>query len=267
MISAVDTHCHLDLDTFDDDRELVLNRALSAGVHAMLLIGFNPDRWKATARLGKQYPFLMRAVGLHPNDATQWSDDLELALIDEIETTSPLAIGEIGLDYFRSADNRDQQMEAFERQLALAERFELPVIIHQRSAEQDVLDILSKYQPVRGVMHCFTGDRTFAGSCIELGMHLGIGGVVTFPKSDDLREAVAGVPRERILLETDAPFLAPQGHRGKRNESAYVIEIANVVAECLGLSLESTTGLTTSNATDLFGDQVADAVRSGMEYQ
>lgn len=267
MISVVDTHCHLDLDSFDEDRELALKRALGAGVHAMLLIGFNPVRWKATSELGKKFPFLLRAVGLHPNDAMQWSDDLERALVAEIRSSSPIAIGEIGLDYYRSADNRDVQMVAFERQLELAESFGLPVIIHQRAAEQDVLKILERHSPVRGVMHCFTGDQSFADQCIQIGLHLGIGGVVTFPKSDGLRTAVASAPHDRILLETDAPFLAPQAHRGKRNEPVYVVEVAEAVADCLGASLESTAGLTTRNAIQLFGDLVANAVRSGMEYQ
>lgn len=267
MISAVDTHCHLDMDMFEKDRDQVLRRALDSGVHSMLLIGFNPDRWESTAALSERHPFLLRAVGLHPTDASLWTDDLERRMRSEVEASSPVAVGEIGMDFYRSSDNREQQLRAFERQVEIAQEYDLPIIIHQRSAENEVLEVLDRHRPVRGVMHCFTGGSDFAGKCLDIGMHLGIGGVVTFPKSEDLRTTVASVPLDRILLETDAPFLAPQRHRGKRNESAYVMQVAETLADCRGVSIEFITAQTTRNATELFGQRVANAVQSGMEFQ
>ena len=266
MISIVDTHCHLDLGQFDEDRQNVVRSALAAGVHAQVLIGYNPDRWRTTARMCSDYPFMRRAVGLHPNDADQWSDELGRALDDEVAATRPLAIGEIGLDFFRSADNLEQQNRAFVGQLALAARLDLPVIIHQRSAEQQVLEILESSRPVSGVMHCFTGDVGFAQRCIDLGMYLGIGGVLTFPRSDDVRAAVADVPLDRLLLETDAPFLAPQFRRGTRNEPAYLRGVAECLAEVRSMPVDELIAQTTRNAIDLFGPSLADAVRSGMEH-
>lgn len=266
MTSIIDTHCHLDLNAFDDDRAAVIDRAVASDVHAMILIGYNPERWSATADLCETYPFLRRSVGLHPNDAALWSDELAQRMRDEIEQTSPLAVGEIGLDFFRSSDNRSEQVEAFERQVELARDAGLPVIIHQRAAERQVMDVLRRYQPVVGVMHCFTGGPAFAAECLEIGMHLGIGGVVTYPKSDDVRAAIAETGVDAILLETDAPFLAPQAHRGKRNESGYVRNVAEAVAACLGHSVDTVAESTTRNAIDLFGEELAIAVRSGMEF-
>jgi TatD DNase family protein len=145
--------------------------------------------------------------------------------------TDPVAIGEIGLDFYRSTDNADEQCFVFERQLEMAARFDLPVIIHQRSAEDQVLEILAVKRPPRGVMHCFTGDYEFADRCLDLGLYLGIGGVATFPRSDAIRTAIRSAPDDRLLLETDAPFLAPQSRRGKRNESSYLPEVVDAIAK------------------------------------
>lgn len=267
MISIVDTHCHLDLEAFSDDRDQVVKRALDAGVHAMLLIGYNAERWESTSALSRIYPFMLRAVGLHPNDADMWNRDLEQSMLREIEATAPVAVGEIGLDFYRSSDNRDRQVQAFDRQIQIAKERGLPIIIHQRSAEADVLEVLKRYRPLQGVMHCFTGDEAYAHECLDIGMHLGIGGVVTFPKSDGIRAAVESAPENRIILETDAPFLAPQDMRGKRNEPAHTLSIAETVAHCRRTSTELIAEQTTRNATSLFGEALADAVRSGMEYQ
>jgi len=266
MTSIVDTHCHLDLDAFDSDRDTVIERSLRAQVHAMVLIGYNPDRWRTTRVLCERHAFMCRSIGMHPNDATSWSTSLEQSLIVELERSEPVAIGEIGLDFFRSADNALEQCEVFERQLDMAIRLDLPVIIHQRSAEDQVLEILKGKRPPRGVMHCFTGDTVYANKCLELGLHLGIGGVSTFPRSDDIRLAIASAPMDRLLLETDAPFLAPQSHRGQRNESSYLPEVVDTIANLHNINAESVRLQTTQNAIDLFGTQIAAAVRSGMEH-
>jgi TatD DNase family protein len=267
MMSFVDTHCHLDLEAFDGDRHEVFGRALASGVHAMVLIGYNPERWRSTETLCNAHPYLRRAVGLHPNDAALWNAALEGQLVETVQRTHPVAIGETGLDFFRSNDTRELQIQAFERQIDLAASLDLPVVIHQRSAEQDVLDILNSAPPIRGVMHCFSGDTSFANACVELGLHIGIGGVATFPKSHDVRDALRVVPHEKLVLETDAPFLAPQVHRGKRNESSYVPYIAQVVAETLDMTIDQIAEITTRNTIALFGPGLGEAVCAGMETE
>lgn len=261
----IDTHCHLDLDAFDADRADMVDRARAAGVGAMLLIGFNPERWQTTSDLCQRYPFMRRSVGLHPNDAHRWSGELEAEIVQEIERTQPIAVGEIGLDFYRSADNADQQVEAFERQMEIARDHSLPVIIHQRAAEAEVLAVLEKFAPVGGVMHCFTGNARFAAQCVTLGMYLGIGGVVTFPKSTEVREAVACVPVDRLVLETDAPFLAPVPWRGKRNEPAYLTAVVETLTDVLKIPTQRVIEQTNQNAVALFGSSLSVALATGTE--
>lgn len=261
----IDTHCHLDLNAFDADRVEMIDRARSVGVRAMVLVGFNPERWQTTSELCRQHSFMLRSVGLHPNDASLLSAELEANLIQEIVDTSPVAVGEIGLDFYRSAEKADQQRTAFERQLEIARDHDLPVIIHQRSAEDDVLEILERFQPVRGVMHCFTGNSEFAGQCVRLGLYLGIGGVATFPKSSEIREAVASVPVERVLLETDAPFIAPAPWRGKRNEPSYLTAVVETLTGVLQIPAERVIDHTSQNAVALFGKPLSDVLAAGME--
>lgn len=265
MRSLVDTHCHLDLEHFDADRAEVIQRALRAGVHAMVLIAYNPERWESTARLCEEHPFLTRAVGIHPNDASIWSEDIRCKLRDEIQRERPLGIGEIGIDVYRSADNIAQQREAFVAQLAIAAEFNLPVVIHQRSAEEFVLDVLNDMRPTACVMHCFSGGRDYAERCLDLGLFLGIGGVITFPKSDAIREALADVPLDRILLETDAPFLAPQVRRGKRNESSLLPAVVGELSKIMQLPQETIAEETTRNAVTLFGVDVSHAINLGLD--
>jgi TatD DNase family protein len=267
MTSIVDTHCHLDLEAFDVDRDEVIHRSLQASVHATLLIGYNPDRWRSTADLCSHHANMCRAVGVHPNDARIWDSSVKSDLISEIRMTDPVAIGEIGLDFYRSTDNADEQCFVFEQQLELAARFDLPVIIHQRSAEDQVLEILAVKRPPRGVMHCFTGDYEFADRCLDLGLYLGIGGVATFPRSDAIRTAIRSAPDDRLLLETDAPFLAPQSRRGKRNESSYLPEVVDAIAKTRNSSSHEVRVRTTQNAIELFGQKMADAIRSGLEHE
>lgn len=266
MIPIVDTHCHLDLDAFDTDRCETLKRGLDAGVRAMILIGYNPERWVSTQRMCERWPFLIRAVGVHPNDATIWNDDVRNRLRAEIEESQPVAVGEIGLDFYRSAESKSEQIQAFEEQLEIAAEFQLPVIIHQRSAEAEVLEILERHRPSSGVMHCFTGDTNFASRCIDLGFHLGIGGVVTYPRSTAIREAVAAVPLESLVLETDAPFMAPQSRRGKRNEPALLTEVVEEVARAKDVSVEQVRNQTTRNAINLFGPSLHSAIHSELEF-
>jgi TatD DNase family protein len=266
MSSLIDTHAHLDLPEFDVDRAAVLQRSRTAGVHATLLIGFDPERWRSTAALCASRPELVRAVGVHPNSAEQWNADVQADLEAELARGDAVAVGEIGLDYFRQHANPDQQRAAFATQLQLAQAAGLPIIIHQRQAEAELLETLTPFAPLRGVLHCFSGDADFAARCLELGLHLGVGGVATYPKSSAVREALAAAPLERLLLETDAPFLAPRSRRGKRNEPAYLLETLELIARERGVSADAIAHATTANALALFGARLAHALTAGQEH-
>jgi TatD DNase family protein len=260
VTALVDTHAHLDLPEFDADREAVFERARAAGVRAIVLIGYDPERWRTTERLCASHPWLVRAVGLHPNSASLWSPALHASLRAELDRGDAVAIGEIGLDFFREHAAPELQRAAFAAQLALARERDMPIIIHQRNAEHETLDMLAPFAPVRGVMHCFSGDSAFAERCLALGLSLGVGGVLTYRKSEAVRAAIASAPLERLVLETDAPFLAPQSRRGQRNESALMIEAQQLVAELQQVSPDEVARRTTDNAVDLFGPRLAGAV-------
>lgn len=263
MSSIVDTHCHIDLPEFDRDRETVIQSALDSEVHAAIVIGFNPLRWSTTLSLCSRFPHIVRAVGVHPNDASIWCDSVKHELQSECSANSVVAIGEIGLDFFRDRADRSLQRQAFHDQLALAREHELPVVIHQRNAESEMLDVLGAYAPVSGVMHCFTGGDSFAHRCIDLGLSLGIGGVATFPRSDELRHVIATVALDRIVVETDAPYLAPQRQRGRRNEPQFVVDVVDTIAAARNVNRAIVAAATTSNAVQLFGPLLLDALEQG----
>jgi TatD DNase family protein len=263
VISLIDSHCHIDLPVFDEDREATIKRALDAGIHAIIAIGHNPERWRTTGSLASQYPFILRTAGLHPNDASIWTADLYDRLDAELATGEPLAVGETGLDYFRDSAPAELQREAFASHIALARKYNLPIVIHQRAAEADVLDVLGSEGPVRGVLHCFSGDERFAKACLEMGLLLGIGGVATYPRSDDVRTALAAVSVDAVILETDAPYLAPQPWRGKRNEPVYVLAAAEQLATIHGVAVSEIAKRTTENAIKLFGHRLDLAVQAG----
>jgi TatD DNase family protein len=267
MEILVDTHCHLDLDAFDADRDEAIERARAAGVCQMIVIGFNPERWESGARLCREHAGLHLAVGLHPTEAERFNDDLETKLQCAATSFSAVAVGEIGLDYHWKADTAPLQKEVFAHQIALAKELDLPFVVHQRDAELDALDVLrASAPPHRGVMHCFTGDSDYLRQCLELGLHVGLGGAITFRKLKLLHEALRQAPLDRIVLETDAPFMAPSPHRGDRNEPAYVSLVAARLADLKKQSSEEIAAATTRNAADLFHLPVmADATSSQPE--
>jgi TatD DNase family protein len=244
----------------------MLERALRNRVHAIVAIGYDPERWQTTTDLCRRYPFVRRTVGLHPNSAEMWSDDLRAELETEISRGDAVAIGETGLDFFREHASPAKQRAAVAAQLELARQSGLPIIVHQRQAEHEVVELVARHAPLRGAMHCFSGDEVFAKQCLELGFHLGIGGVATYPKSDPVRQAIASAPVERLILETDSPFLAPRSHRGKRNEPGYLSEIADTIATVQHLDVARVVRSTTDNAVDLFGPSLRDAIRSGVDW-
>ena len=256
----IDTHCHLDFNRFDPDREEVINRARNAGVGKIIVPAIDLQNAAAVLALCEQSAALSAAVGVHPNSSAAWDS----GLLDEIRELAGhqkvVAIGEIGLDYYWDDSPPDVQHRALASQLELAAELRLPVIIHNRESSTDLLRILAASplngQDGAGVLHSFSGTLEVALEAIAMGFYIGITGPITFKKADDLRQIVAELPLDRILVETDAPFLAPQQHRGKRNEPAYVVYIAEQVASLHELSREEFAQISTSNAVRLFGQKL-----------
>jgi TatD DNase family protein len=245
-VTLVDSHCHVNDPQFDPDRDAVIERALAAGVANMLVID--------APEFAEAYPFMYATIGVHPHEAAKATEDTFARLRDLAAHPKVIGIGEIGLDYHYDFSPRDVQLRVFARQLEIAAEFRKPVVIHTREAWEDTLAHMPTL-PHGGVMHCFTGTPAQAREAIGRGFHLGIGGVLTFPKATELREAVRTVPADRLLVETDCPYLAPVPHRGKRNEPAFVVDTARRLAEIRGMPLEAIASLTTSNFQKLFAVQ------------
>ena len=249
-MKLVDSHCHLDHEQFAGDRNAVIERALAAGVGAMLAIGTGdgPPDLEAGIRLAGQFPFLYATVGVHPHEASKCTAEILKRLRELVRHPKVVAVGEIGLDYHYDFSPRDLQRTAFIEQIRLAGAARKPIVIHTREAWDDTLAILREHwTAAAGVMHCFTGGPKEAEQALELNFHLSFGGVVTFPKAQAVRDAAAIVPEDRLLIETDAPYLAPVPHRGKRNEPAFVIETARKLAEIRGVTVERIAEITCRN--------------------
>ena len=249
----IDSHAHIQLDRFDLDREAVIERAHQARVHAIMVIGFDLETSRGAIALAEGYDQIYATVGMHPHDAKDLSDETVCIFRDLAAHPKVVALGEMGLDYYRDLSPRPVQKVAFERQLDLAEELDLPIVIHNRDAYHDILPILrARRGRVRGVMHCFSGDVEIMRQSLALGFHIGIGGPVTYRKSDALQEVAQSVPAEALMVETDCPWLAPQFRRGKRNEPAYVRATVEKIAELRGISLEEIGEITTQNFERLF---------------
>lgn len=251
MTGIVDSHCHLDHKQFEGEVEALLERASAAGVDQFLTIGTGdgPPVLDVAVRLAERFPNVWATVGVHPHDASK----VDARTFDELRALSRhpkvAGIGEIGLDYHYDFSPREKQSEVFLEQLRIAKEAGKPVIIHTREAWEDTLAVLEG----PGVLHCFTGNAGQAQTAVDLGFYLGFGGVVTFPKSEALREAARIVPEDRLLVETDCPYLAPVPFRGKRNEPAYVTHTVRKLAEVRGVSEEDIARITTGNFKKLFG--------------
>ena len=262
-VPIADTHCHLDLDAFDIDRAEVIDRARQAGVNRILDPGVDQVSSQTAIRLAEKNPEIFAAVGVHPNEELYPGD-----LPDWVEELASnhkkvVAIGEIGLDYYRDRTPREDQRKLFIEQLQLARKLQLPVVIHNRQASEDLLpilkdwhaDLVSSQSPLTdrpGVLHSFSADEQTASQAMELGFFIGITGPVTFRNSEQLRAVVAGLPLDRMLLETDAPFLAPHPHRGRRNEPAYLWHTAEKIASIRNQPLSVVVETTSANARRLF---------------
>ncbi|MCL2484999.1 MAG: TatD family hydrolase [Endomicrobia bacterium] len=248
----IDTHAHLSDSKFDADRDEAVKRAFDAGVNIIFEIACDPAYWDKALEFSQRDNVYI-SFGVHPHDAAKATqqdfDKLEVLL----QNKKTIAVGEIGLDYHYDFSPRHIQREVFVKQLDIAVKHNKPVIIHCRSAHEEMITLLKKHKNLpKGVFHCFSGTPEEAKIYIEMGFLLGIDGPVTYPKSDKLRETVSEIPLEKILIETDCPYLAPQKYRGQRNEPAYVTETLKKIAEIKNISFEEAAKITTQNATDLF---------------
>jgi TatD DNase family protein len=255
-LTVIDSHCHLDMDEFDADRAGVLQRAAAAGVTAMVTIGAGGplEANQRAVALAAAHDRIYATVGIHPHEAAIATDDVIAAIDALAQSPKIVGIGETGLDYYYDNSPRPQQRAAFARFIALARRRQLPVVVHLRDADGDALDILRSEgaDAVGGVIHCFSGDAASARAFLDQGLHISFSGIVTFKNADPLREAARIVPADRLLIETDAPFLAPIPYRGKRNEPALVTQTATVLADVRGEPLAVVAENTRRNTERLF---------------
>jgi TatD DNase family protein len=261
-LELTDTHCHLDFDAFDEDRDLIIGRAHQAGVKYMINPGIDIQSSKRAIHLAEQFDSIFAAVGIHPNSLLEGDD--WLSLLKELTRQSKVvAIGEIGLDYYRKTNPIDYQKRQFNIQLTIAKEVNLPIIVHSRQAGRDVIRLLSEWinklenensplQKMPGVLHSFSDSFEIAHDAIELGFCLGITGPITYKNAKDLQGVIARVPLDRILIETDAPFLTPHPYRGQRNEPANTVFIAEKIAQVHNLPLERVIKQTTLNALRVF---------------
>lgn len=253
-----DTHVHLDADAYASDVAAVVARAEAAGVRRLTAIGIDRASSAAALRLTAAFPQVSAAIGFHPNAIGHWTDrraaEDDLAwLASQLRQPGVVAVGEIGLDYYWKRTSPELQAWACEAQLQLAAEAGLPVVIHNREADHDIVPLLARAPRTGGVMHCFSGDWDMAAACLDLGLYIGIGGPVTFSNPRHAATVAQRVPLERLLLETDAPYLAPVPYRGKTNEPAYTVFVAARIAELRGLPPDRLAAATTANAATLFG--------------
>jgi TatD DNase family protein len=251
----IDTHTHVQMRQFEADREQVIASALAASIDRMVVPGTDVETSRDAVTLAAAHPgVVFAAVGTHPHDASTLTPEA-LAAEREISASPHIvAIGEIGLDYYRDLSPRDVQRDALVAQFELARERNLPIILHNRESHEDMISLLRSHgQGLRGVFHCFIGDQEMARQALDLGFYLSFAGPLTYPRNETLREVAAWAPLDRLLVETDAPYLSPPPFRGKRNEPAHVALVAKGLAEARGVSLETVAAATTANAEALFG--------------
>jgi len=280
-ISLIDTHCHLEMDDFNPDREEVIQRAKTAGIEAIITIGSDLEGNQRGLELSQRYDFIYSAVGIHPHDAKDFTEDIfdqikawvtqcriqdtryrmqdkelknHASCIMHHASSLPkvVAIGEIGLDYHYDNSPREIQRDVFIRQLYYAKEVNLPVVIHSREAKKDTIDILRESGVTKGVLHCFSGDIEMAEKAMAMGFYISLAGPVTFKNAKKPREIAKAIPDDYLLIETDAPYLSPEPFRGKRNEPSYLIHTARAIAEMRGITIEDFARITTLNAKRLF---------------
>lgn len=254
MTVLVDSHCHLDFPDFENEIEDVVKRAVANDVAVMQTICTHISKFPGVLKVAEQFDNVYASVGIHPHEAAKESISLE-ELVKLADHPKVIGIGETGLDYYYEHSPRKEQLDSFKTHIAAGAKTGCPIIVHSRSADKETVDVLKEEMekhPFTGLIHCFSSGRELAEGALDLGLYISISGIITFKKSDDLREVVKDIPLEKLLVETDAPFLAPVPFRGKRNEPAYTRNTAEFLAELKGVSYEELAEVTTKNFFDLF---------------
>jgi TatD DNase family protein len=259
-LSLIDSHAHVDMEQFDSDREEVIYRAKQSGVNFIINVGIDLASSLKAIELSRQNPSIIAAAGIHPQETGSTSEQ-DIAELSRIASDPHVAgIGEIGLDFYRDYSPHEQQLKVFKQQLSLADELNKPVIIHCRQAEKEMMDVLTEWRarnsPSRepaGVIHCFNGTIAAANAYLQMGFYISLGAYIGYPSSKSLREVIKHLPMDKLMIETDSPFLPPQGRRGERNEPSYVVEAARELAAIKGLSLDGVADYTTENTKRLFG--------------
>jgi TatD DNase family protein len=250
----IDSHAHLDMEEFNEDLEAVIERAANGGVENIVTIGIDLESSIKALDLAQRYDFIYSTVGFHPHDADMVTDSSLMELQGLAKEKKVVAWGEIGLDFFRNRSPREKQIDAFKTQLEIASDLDLPVIIHNRDADKETIEILKAHRSGmhKGVIHCFSSDYDTAITFIDMGFYISIPGVVTFTNASKLKDVAKRIPLDRMIVETDCPFLAPIPKRGKRNEPLYVTYTARVIADLRGISYEELAEITTRNSKTLY---------------
>ena len=257
----IDSHAHLDMYTAGSERDGVIDRARKAGLEAVVTVGIDLDSSAESVRIAEAHDDVFTVIGVHPHDAKKVNDNILDGIKNLAKSNKVVGIGETGLDFYRNLSPQATQMQVFSDFLHISGELNLPVVIHDRDAHEAVLDYLTAYKDsyTPGIIHCFSGDWEYAKVCMDLGFYISIAGPVTFPKAKGLHGVVKKLPADRILLETDCPFLAPAPYRGKRNEPAYIVHTAQAVAELRGEDVEKVHTDTTRNVRDILGLETVSA--------
>lgn len=250
-----DSHCHINAEEFDNDREDVVARAREMKVKYILDVSDDVVKTREITEFCKTHKNIWTTTGLHPELADKYADFKKDILLQQAQSPYVVGIGECGLDFYYNADIIVRQLQVFQTHIEAAQESGLPLIVHSREADDEMIQMLTenyKKKPFRGELHCFSSSERLCCAALEIGFYISASGIITFKKSEKLRQIFAAIPNERLLIETDSPYLAPTPHRGKRNEPAYVVNTAQVLAEVKGLSIEETAALTTQNFFNLF---------------
>ncbi|MFM8456425.1 MAG: TatD family hydrolase [Ignavibacteria bacterium] len=249
----IDTHAHIDADVFDEDREEMIAHAFNNGIEAIIIPAIEPTRYDGVLSICDTHEHIYCGMGVHPHNAHEYSQEVEDRIISLLSLPKVIAVGEIGLDYYYDFAPKEMQKDVFRRQLSIAKSHDLPVIIHNRESDDDMIAILQEEQTgeLKGVLHCFSSDLTMLHRALELGFHISFTGNITYKKSV-LDEIVRATPLNRIMIETDSPYMTPVPHRGKRNEPSFVQFIAQKIADIYALTVEEIITMTSSNAKSLF---------------
>lgn len=249
-----DTHTHLNVEKFKGEEESLVQRALDHGVARMAVVGFDTVTIQKALDLSSQFDGIYSIIGWHPTEAGSYTDDIENKLIEQLQLPKVVAMGEMGLDYYWNNDPKPIQQDSFRRQIRVAKELNMPISIHNRDATEDTYKVLKEehVEDIGGIMHSFNLNTYWMEKFLDLGMHISLSGVVTFKNAPEVKEVAGKVPFDKLLIETDAPYLAPMPNRGKRNEPSYVRFVAEEIAKLRGLSVEEVADQTTANANKLF---------------